>query len=107
MVDSDRCEMCGRLGWVLDCNDLGKPGPRMVEFIPCFHPECSVSGQPLGVLSFKGVQFGHVSHHPRDWWVMSLSDPEFANDVEARAIVDRDQTAAVQFAGDRMPGEDD
>jgi hypothetical protein len=82
-AEEARCSMCGRLGWVLDCNDLNKPGPRMAEFIPCFHPECTMSGQPLGVLSFKGVQFGHASMHPRDGWVMSLSDPEFEDWVPA------------------------
>jgi hypothetical protein len=74
-MQSKRCPMCGGLGWVTDCNDLTKPGPRMVEFIQCFHPECDISGQPIASLNFKGVQFQHVSRHPAEGWVMSVSDP--------------------------------
>jgi hypothetical protein len=72
---ADRCPMCGNLGWVTDCNDLNKPGPRMVEFLPCFYPTCEVSGQPIQSLNFTGVRFQHVSKHPREGWVMAVSNP--------------------------------
>jgi len=79
-----RCSMCFGLGWVTDCNDLNKPGPRMVEFIPCFHPECDCSGQEIQSLCFKGIEFQHVSIHPSKHYVMSVSDP-VARDALGRA----------------------
>lgn len=71
----ERCPMCGGLGWILDCNDLGKPGPRMVEFIPCIFPECpeSVNGQPIQSVCFKGIEFQSVARHPTQGYVMSVS----------------------------------
>lgn len=69
-----KCTLCGGLGWVLDCNDLGKPGPRMVEMQPCMLPDCEVSGQPVRSVNFPlGPSFDHVSRHPLTGLVMSLS----------------------------------
>ena len=70
-----RCPLCGNLGWVLDCNDLTRPGPRMAEFIECFHPECTVSGRPIQSVCFKGVEFQSVAWHPSKNFVMSVSNP--------------------------------
>ena len=73
--DGPRCPMCGNLGWVLDCNDLTRPGPRMAEFIECFYPECTVSGRPIQSVCFKGVEFQSVAKHPSKGFVMSVSNP--------------------------------
>jgi hypothetical protein len=67
-----RCPMCGDLGWTLDCNDLSKPGGRMVELIPCFHPECRTPPQPIESLCFKGVQFTAAVRHPSEGWIMAI-----------------------------------
>lgn len=68
-----RCPMCGGLGWTLDCNDLGKPGPRMAEFLPCFYPDCTTSGQAIRSVCFKDAPFTRVSTSPIDGRVMSVS----------------------------------
>lgn len=69
-----RCPMCGRLGWVLDCNDINRPGPRMVEFMPCFYPTCEYSGQPIQSLAFKcALPFNRASHHPKGQGIMSVT----------------------------------
>lgn len=67
------CPMCGDLGWVLDCNDLGKPGARHVEFIKCFYPECEID-ERIGRLSFKGIRLTEVSRHPAEGYVMSVGE---------------------------------
>lgn len=77
-VDGERCPMCFNLGWVMDCNDLGKPGPRLVEFMPCFYPECKPhpegpSGQPIGGVTFKFNKFNHVTRHPTEGHVLRVS----------------------------------
>lgn len=70
----DRCTMCGDLGWILDCNDLGKPGSRMVELLPCLLPDCEASGQPIQNLNFgRGAGFNHVSWQPGKRKIMSVS----------------------------------
>jgi hypothetical protein len=76
-----RCPMCGGLGWTLDCNDLSQPGPRMIEFMPCFFPDCETSGQPIWNLCFKDAPFNHVSISPLDGLVMSVSVLEGAGAV--------------------------
>lgn len=70
-----RCTLCGGLGWVLDCNDLDKPGPRMVEMLPCLLPDCAASGQPVRSVNFPSSQFRSVARHPLSGFVMSVSDP--------------------------------
>lgn len=70
---SARCAMCGDLGWILDCNDLDKPGPRQAEMLPCLTPDCEASGQPIQTLSFAGPRFDHASAHPRTGVLMSVS----------------------------------
>lgn len=79
------CKMCGGLGWTLDSNN--KVGPSAVEFIPCFHPECETSGQTISNLVFKGVQWRHVSLHPREGWVMSVSDPTFEDKPQTWTVL--------------------
>jgi hypothetical protein len=71
-VSGTRCPMCGDLGWILDCNDLGKTGGRMVELIPCILPDCTTPPQPIESLCFKGVQFEAVVTHPSEGWVMAV-----------------------------------
>lgn len=75
-MPGSECPMCSGLGWVLDCNDLNKPGPRMAEMLPCFYPECTTSGQPIRAVSFKDTPFTRVSKHPHSGLVMSVSSPE-------------------------------
>jgi hypothetical protein len=69
------CSMCGGLGWVLDCNDLGKPGPRMVEMLTCLLPDCANSGQPIQSVNFPSSRFRSVARHPSEGFVMSVSGP--------------------------------
>ena len=69
---SDRCPLCGHIGWILDCNDLTKQGARCLEFIPCIYPPCPYSGRPLELVSFKGVEFRNVAVAP-DGSVASVS----------------------------------
>ena len=64
---------CFDIGWVLDCNDLNKTGPRMVEFIPCIYPPCEASGRPIQSVCFKGIEFKSVARHPVTGVVMSVS----------------------------------
>jgi hypothetical protein len=72
---AERCKLCGGLGWILDCNDIGRPGPRMVEFIACPIPDfdCPTSGQEIQGVCFKGPVFTHVSRHPASGIVMRVS----------------------------------
>lgn len=69
------CTLCHGAGYVLD----GKRDIPTLELIECPIPDCAASGRRIEVLSFKGTQgllrFGHVSRHPREHWVMSVSAP--------------------------------
>lgn len=67
-----RCEMCGGLGWVLDCSDLERPGPRMVEIIECLLPDCQPQPVQRVVLKVDGLRFTEVSRHPKTGVVMSI-----------------------------------
>jgi hypothetical protein len=75
--EGDACADCRGLGWVLDSSRPRRPGPAMPELIPCVRPDCGMSGRPLANICFKGVRFHHVSQHPTEGWVMSLSDAEY------------------------------
>lgn len=66
------CSMCRGIGWILDANDIGKPRPRMVEFIECPLPDCPVAGQPVQNVAFKGTPFDRASAGP-DGRIMSVS----------------------------------
>lgn len=80
--EGEVCPMCGGLGWVLDCNDLTKPGPRHVEFIRCFYPECGIDEQ-VERLVFKGIEFQEVVRHAKNRFVMSLGRPARSIDPDA------------------------
>ena len=72
--ETTKCPLCFRNGWVLDCNDLTKAGPRMFEFIPCFYPTCPDSGRLVFSVAFKGgAKFRNVARHPSEQYVTSLS----------------------------------
>lgn len=76
-MSGERCPMCGGLGWILDCNDLGKPGPRQAELLPCLLPDCAASGQPLQSITFSQgpARFTTVTMHPSEGWFMAVRDP--------------------------------
>ena len=66
------CTLCHGVGWILDCNDLGKPGPRMLELIACPIPDCSVSGQEVQSVQMKGIEFDRAAQHPRTGRIMAV-----------------------------------
>lgn len=57
----------------------------MLEMIPCIYPPCPYSGREIQNICFKGVQFKHVSLHPKHRWVMSVSDPDYEDWVKRNA----------------------
>lgn len=72
-----RCPMCGGTGWVIDCNVVGR-NPIQIELIECFHPMCDITDETrpeIASLVFKGPHFDHVSRHPTEGWIMSVSTP--------------------------------
>jgi len=66
------CPLCHGVGWVLDCNDLDKPGPRMLELIACPISDCEASGQPLQSVQMKGPEFDRAAQHPRTGRIMAV-----------------------------------
>lgn len=67
-----RCTRCRGVGWVLECNDIGKPGPRQLELLPCIEPICTVSGQDLMGLTVNEAHFQHITRHPAENYVMRV-----------------------------------
>ncbi|HEY0390993.1 MAG TPA: hypothetical protein VGC63_04725 [Solirubrobacterales bacterium] len=66
------CTLCHDVGWVFDMR-TDKPDPQVLEMIACPVPGCEASERPIQNINFKGIRFTHVSLHPRERWVMSLS----------------------------------
>lgn len=66
----DRCFLCGNAGWVLDAKIDDEP--TTLELLPCFAPECPVSGRDVAVLCLFGKWGDPVFQPNAGTAVMSL-----------------------------------
>jgi len=68
-----KCSLCYDTGWLLEAKQKSD-GAVTVELLPCLIPDCAKSGQRIELLSLNMLQMQDVARHPKDGYVMSLSN---------------------------------